>query len=66
MTTPYNNVVITAKIDIYLLTCVKVKCPRYTGLGVAQRVSGQQHTPAVLYPQERPIVQEAGWAPGPV
>jgi len=31
-------------------------------------MSGQQHAPAVLYPGKDPvpIVQEAGWAPGPV
>ena len=31
-------------------------------------MSGQQHGPAVLYPGKDPvpIVQEAGWAPGPV
>jgi len=28
-------------------------------------VGGQRHAPAHL-PQERPIVQEGGWAPGPV
>jgi hypothetical protein len=27
-------------------------------------MSGRRH--ATLYPRERPIVQEAGWAPGPV
>jgi len=27
---------------------------------------GQQHAPAALYPRERPILQEAGLAPGPV
>ena len=31
-------------------------------------VSGQQHAPAALYPgiDPEPIVQEDGWAPGPV
>jgi len=31
-------------------------------------VSGQQHAPAALYPGKDPvlILQEAGWAPGPV
>ena len=31
-------------------------------------VSGQRHAPAALYPGKDPvpIVQEAGWAPGPV
>ena len=32
-------------------------------------MSGQQHAPAALYPREKdqvPILQEAGWAPGPV
>jgi len=31
-------------------------------------VSGHQHAPAALYPQERPVTHftEAGWAPGPV
>jgi hypothetical protein len=31
-------------------------------------VSGQQHAPTALYPRENlvPIVQEAGWEPGPV
>jgi len=31
-------------------------------------VSGQQHAPAALYPRKEPapILQEAGWAPGPV
>jgi len=31
-------------------------------------VRGQQHAPAALYPGKDPvpIVQEAGWAPGPV
>ena len=30
-------------------------------------MSGQQHGPAAIYPQERlPILQEAGWPPGPV
>jgi hypothetical protein len=31
-------------------------------------VDGQRHAPAALYPREDPvpIVQEAGWAPGPV
>ena len=31
-------------------------------------VSGQQHAPAALYPgkDSGPILQEAGWAPGPV
>jgi len=31
-------------------------------------VRGQRHAPAVLYPgkEQVPIVQEAGWAPGPV
>ena len=31
-------------------------------------VSGQQHDPAALYPRKDPvpILQEAGWAPGPV
>jgi hypothetical protein len=29
---------------------------------------GQRHAPAAIYPRENPvpIVQEAGWAPGPV
>ena len=33
------------------------------------RVGGQRHAPAALYPRKGdpvPIVQEAGWAPGPV
>jgi len=33
------------------------------------RAGGQRHAPAALYPRERnhvSIVQEAGWAPGPV
>ena len=31
-------------------------------------VSGQQHAPAALYPWKDPvpILQEAGWTPGPV
>ena len=31
-------------------------------------VSGQRHAPAALYPRENPVpvVQGAGWAPGPV
>ena len=31
-------------------------------------VRGQCHAPAALYPEKEPvlIVQEAGWAPGPV
>jgi len=31
-------------------------------------VSGQQYAPAALYPRKDPvpILQEAGWAPGPV
>jgi len=31
-------------------------------------VRGQRHAPAALYPRKDPvpIVQEAGWAPGPV
>ena len=31
-------------------------------------VRGQRHAPAALYPEKDPvpIVQEAGWAPGPV
>jgi hypothetical protein len=32
-------------------------------------VRGQRHAPAALYPRKRhpvPIVQEVGWAPGPV
>jgi hypothetical protein len=29
-------------------------------------VSGQHHAPAALYPGERGIGQEAGWAPEPV
>jgi len=31
-------------------------------------VSGQQHAPAALYPRKDPvpILQEDGWAPGPV
>ena len=31
-------------------------------------VRGQRHAPAAIYPRERPgnIVQEDGWAPGPV
>ena len=29
-------------------------------------VRGQRHAPAAPYPRERPIVQEAGWASGPV
>ena len=31
-------------------------------------VSGQQHAPAALFPGKDllPILQEAGWAPGPV
>jgi hypothetical protein len=31
-------------------------------------VRGQRHAPAAFYPREKPvpIVQEAGWAPGPV
>ena len=31
-------------------------------------MSGQQHSPAALYPRKDPvpIVQEAGWSPGPV
>jgi hypothetical protein len=31
-------------------------------------MSGQRHAPAALYPGKDPvpIVQEAGWAPGPV
>ena len=60
---------------------VKVKFSRYRP-GVAQwvgrdiallfhewkEVSGQQHAPAALYPGKDPIpiLQEAGWAPGPV
>ena len=34
----------------------------------ALEVSGQQHAAATLYPGKDPvpIVQEAGWAPGPV
>ena len=33
-----------------------------------ERVRGQRHAPAALYPGKgsAPIVQEAGWAPGPV
>jgi len=32
-------------------------------------MGGQRHAPAALYPRERapvPILQESGWAPGPV
>ena len=34
----------------------------------AALVSGQQHAPTALYPGKDPvpILQEAGWAPGPV
>jgi len=34
---------------------------------VLEGVSGQQHDPAALYPGKDavPILQEAGWAPGP-
>ena len=33
-----------------------------------EEVRGQRHAPAALYPGKDPvpIVQEAGWAPGPV
>ena len=33
-----------------------------------EEVRGQRHAPAALYPRENPIliVQESGWAPGPV
>jgi len=34
-----------------------------------RRNEGQRHAPAALYPREKdpvPIVEEAGWAPGPV
>ena len=33
-----------------------------------EEVRGQRHAPAALYPEKEPvsIVQEAGWAPGPV
>ena len=36
--------------------------------GIRRGVSGQQHAPAALYPGKDPvpILQEAGWAPGPV
>ena len=37
--------------------------------GTGRWVNGQQHAPAALYPREKdpvPILQEAGWAPGPV
>jgi len=36
--------------------------------GTRRGVSGQQHSPAALYPGKDPvpILQEAGWAPGPV
>jgi len=36
--------------------------------GTRRGMSGQQHGPAALYARERPIpiVQEGGWAPGPV
>jgi len=50
--------------------------PRGLGRGIAllfhdrgtRTVSGKQHTPATLYPQKDPvpILQEAGWPPGPV
>jgi len=35
---------------------------------VLEGVSGQQHAPASLYPRKEPvpILQETGWAPGPV
>ena len=36
--------------------------------GTRRGVSGQQHASAALYPRKDPvpILQEAGWAPGPV
>ena len=34
--------------------------------GTRREVSGQQHAPAALYRYPVPILQEAGWAPGPV
>ena len=36
--------------------------------GTRRGLRGQRHAPAALYPREDsvPIVQEAGWAPGPV
>jgi len=36
--------------------------------GTRRGVSGQQHAPAAIYPWKYPvpILQEAGWAPGPV
>ena len=36
--------------------------------GTRKGVSGQQHALAALYPEKEPvpILQEAGWAPGPV
>ena len=36
--------------------------------GALDGVGGQRHAPAALYPRKDPvrIVQEAGWAPGPV
>jgi hypothetical protein len=68
-----------------LMFFVKVKFSRYrpgvaqrVGRGIAllfhecgtrRWVSGQQHTPAALYPRGKtpvPILQEAEWAPGPV
>ena len=35
---------------------------------VLEGVRGQRHAPAAFYPRGRPvpIVQEAGWAPGPI
>ena len=30
------------------------------------RAGGQLHAPAALPPGKSPIVQEAGWAPGPI
>ena len=60
-------------------TCkIKVKCTLVQALRLCtnrtahttalERVRGQRHAPAALYPGKDsvPIVQEAGWTPGPV
>jgi hypothetical protein len=38
----------------------------FLNLGTRRGWGGQRHAPAAIYPRERLILQEAGWAPGPV
>jgi len=76
----YNNLMMI-QLWTLILTYVKVKCSHYrsgvaqrVGRGIAllfhdrstrRGVSGQQHAPAALYPQERPGTHFAGGWVGP-